>query len=561
MAKVAPEPAAESQGGDYSRNLPVELQLRLQELKSAQTLGKFGFYPIASGEGTELPPLPEAVLADLELAFRVFAAGTSTIPATTACDALMYAGIFDHNLSGGETVTDSRLPVKELSKEQFLAIGHESFMARLSNRHLITLNREFDRFDWGKDDVMEAAELSAALKHLLSLDVQAEEVDFIVRAWTGAGAERQPIDVNIMIAVVSRYVRKHEHDWKILMAFREVMDIQSGGREATDARLTVQMLCSNRKLILSAEEAEEMLWSADWRFDGSGESLDFGSFMAAIFLECEKPSGRLPPLYVSTKNADNVVRPFGQVDSSNSPRTPPSPRPKVAFGLEPTRICNLLSNASVHSHSEAEDPLESLIDIPVYTSHVRKTVRSCRTVALDNDRDFSTFNFDAFKSVPVQLHLLLDEPMSSTRAMALGTFSAINILASVCTLVIEAMLDDPKQYDVLWKASEVYFTVLFSVELLLRYLVCDALRDQTKKDFLRNPRNICDFVAVTPWYIESAVGSASIGSFRLLRIIRLARLSRLARVGRLAHAFPTAAPIAVVLVVVWGIYLLKAPEK
>merc|ERR1712159_747961 len=164
----------------------------------------------------------------------------------------------------------------------------------------------------------------------------------------------------------------------------------------------------------------------------------------------------------------------------------------------------------------------------------------------------------------VRLHLLLDEPNSSPAAKALSAFCGVNILVSTLIIVLETMISGPRSKQpanilAVWQALEVYFTVLFTVELVLRFWVADALGTQTKKHFARNPRNICDFVAICPWYFE-VMFSEALRAFRLFRIIRLARLSRLARVSRLAHWVPLAAPISMVLVVVWGIFLLNEPE-
>jgi len=109
----------------------------------------------------------------------------------------------------------------------------------------------------------------------------------------------------------------------------------------------------------------------------------------------------------------------------------------------------------------------------------------------------------------------------------------------------------------IWFSMELFFTVIFTIELAVRLLVADALKQTTLYEFCTTPRNVCDFIAVTPLYLELIARTSATKSLALLRVVRLARLSRLARVSRLSKRFPSAAPISVVLVVIWGIFLLK----
>jgi len=101
---------------------------------------------------------------------------------------------------------------------------------------------------------------------------------------------------------------------------------------------------------------------------------------------------------------------------------------------------------------------------------------------------------------------------------------------------------------------ECFFTVLFSVEFLLRLSVASSTGDRTTCEFLRMPMNICDVCAVMPFYIELAVKTDS-KEFRLLRVVRLMRLSRVMRMARLAKKSQMFASIAVILTVIWGIYM------
>jgi len=105
-----------------------------------------------------------------------------------------------------------------------------------------------------------------------------------------------------------------------------------------------------------------------------------------------------------------------------------------------------------------------------------------------------------------------------------------------------------------WDILEVFFTLIFTFEYILRLCVSNALHTQTVRQWVIQPSNICDLLAVMPFYIEKAVGGAD-GGYRMLRIIRLLRLTRITRIARLANRNPLFGPIAMVMTVIWFIYL------
>ena len=72
---------------------------------------------------------------------------------------------------------------------------------------------------------------------------------------------------------------------------------------------------------------------------------------------------------------------------------------------------------------------------------------------------------------------------------------------------------------------------------------------------VKAPLNIADVAAVLPWYIEVVTRGDPGSDQRLLRVARLMRLARVVRLGRLAKKWAVLAPIAVVFVVIWGIFL------
>lgn len=152
-------------------------------------------------------------------------------------------------------------------------------------------------------------------------------------------------------------------------------------------------------------------------------------------------------------------------------------------------------------------------------------------------------------------------------ARAFTLVMGILICVSVLTLVLEPLLHPTPQSDAeafVWFVVEAVFTILFTVEICARFIVV-ALKEglagnkQGKTGalaWIKRPLNIVDIIAVLPWYIDViTAGALDNPEFRLLRIIRLMRLARLVRLGRLAKSSALVSPIAMILVVIWGIYM------
>jgi len=159
-----------------------------------------------------------------------------------------------------------------------------------------------------------------------------------------------------------------------------------------------------------------------------------------------------------------------------------------------------------------------------------------------------------------RLYLLVEVPDSSVAASRISVIMAVHIVISVLILFVEPLTiaeSDLVSDSPLWRVLEWYFTLVFTTEYCVRLFVADAIGKQTIKQFLTAPSNICDLVAILPFYMELALRSASSqgGAVRLLRVARLMRLSRVMRMARLATRIALAGPVAMVLTVIWGIYL------
>merc|ERR1719478_1193030 len=110
----------------------------------------------------------------------------------------------------------------------------------------------------------------------------------------------------------------------------------------------------------------------------------------------------------------------------------------------------------------------------------------------------------------------------------------IMILLSVITLFLEPLIspnqdktdDEVTMHERVWNVIETFFTVVFTLEFLIRLAVCNAVGEHTVQEFLKTPSNACDFVALLPFYVEKILASTQDG-LRLLRTARLMKLIRL----------------------------------
>lgn len=82
-----------------------------------------------------------------------------------------------------------------------------------------------------------------------------------------------------------------------------------------------------------------------------------------------------------------------------------------------------------------------------------------------------------------------------------------------------------------WENLEVMCTMAFTVEYVLRWIVCDVYGDSAI-GFVFAPMNLCDLAAIVPFYVKLALESTSFGAARVLRVVRLTRVLRLFKAAK-----------------------------
>lgn len=82
-----------------------------------------------------------------------------------------------------------------------------------------------------------------------------------------------------------------------------------------------------------------------------------------------------------------------------------------------------------------------------------------------------------------------------------------------------------------WLILEIFFTSVFSLEYLMRFFTATAFGGSLGNFFTRI-MNVCDFLALLPFFIELATRSSNGHTVRILRAIRMFRLFRVLKLGR-----------------------------
>ena len=144
-------------------------------------------------------------------------------------------------------------------------------------------------------------------------------------------------------------------------------------------------------------------------------------------------------------------------------------------------------------------------------------------------------------------YLLLEFPETSTAARRISQFSIVVIMFSILAFMLESVPEfhtyggSDGLSSAGWFGFETFFTVLFTIEFVLRFIVAPQ-RWAFWRDFL----NWCDFVAIVPFYFESILAlSAStepwnfaVADENVKVALRVVKLFRVLRVFKMTRQFP-----------------------
>lgn len=132
-----------------------------------------------------------------------------------------------------------------------------------------------------------------------------------------------------------------------------------------------------------------------------------------------------------------------------------------------------------------------------------------------------------------RLYNLFEEPGSSVYAQVLSIVILTTIVFSILCFMLETMPElkssmSPSD----WARIEELCTMIFTAEYLIRFWVCDILGTMTQFQFVRNPANVFDLLAILPFYMKLALDSTGMPALRVFRAVRLIRLTRIFKLGR-----------------------------
>jgi Ca2+-binding EF-hand superfamily protein len=472
------------------------------------------------------------------------------IPWVDVPTALMYAGIFE------EPPEPPELPIG-LKQKEFLELGRDMLVAKLTKAHKKTTTTLFQKYDQTRKGSLTVGELSQCFMDTVHPNISCEEIESLADAWANDGSGQ--ISLDSFIAIMGRFVRKHQTDWDNLCAFREMVESE----HLTEVRINKYMLMNQAKktgIELSEDEVEEMLWAAgltnteDEPTDEFG--IDFGSFMSFIFAFLGEARGELPPPPKKThRSASKKQVPIPEFEILPHPS-----KSDEDDDLKSPPIARELSSASKQTIGTTSSGQSKRTSVWVDEEPKPCFQGSPSMIALETHQTVS---------IRAKLHILLEEPSSSPLAARISIVMLVVIIFSVLVLVLEPLVsegsekkhsDDEKA---VWNVMEVTFTVIFSLELLIRGYVANALGTKTTCQWLREPGTIVDIAAVLPYFTDLVLDNTGSNEFKLLRVIRLLRIGRVMRVSRMAKLsvrlckmdLDVMQPVSVVLVVIWGIYL------
>jgi Ca2+-binding EF-hand superfamily protein len=567
--------------------IPEQLQHRLNGIQTAQVFDRINLYDsVAMSEKKSLPAMPKSFQADLEIAFSTYCEVDegeleAYLDQKYLSAALMYAGIFNTVMRPGTLSPDRKFTLKD-----FLEIGHRATMATLNEKQDAQVEEIFEQFDSDGSGDFDRYEMIEMFRKMFHPDISIEEVDSVADAWM------EPNSVNLsgdrinrqqFRAIMSHFIREHEQDWNLLCGFRELFGKDTIANHDT---LTAATMVRNSLIDMSLDEAQELLWVADWRLHGrgDGESLEFADVVAAVLLDTDSDDrSKLPPKPKIPRRQRHSILQMSLPESHVPEKELDLPCEEAAVD-DASDIPNVLVDLrdkdyelkQIYMWAKLQAPTErqsTQSDVVARTSTTQRTSDPSMRIVEKHDTDLGVETRVKVKQVfetiqpgadwRIRMYCLVEEPQSSRAAEALSLFMGTMIMASVFSLVLQPLTqrqDKPRLEEDVWFGLELFFTIVFTIELLVRWAVADAAGRQSKLGFFMVPSNICDLCAVVPYYVEAILDDQE-DQFKLLRVARLMRLSRVMRLAKLSNRSTLIGPVAMVLTVIWGIYLKHESDE
>merc|ERR1711959_200700 len=117
-----------------------------------------------------------------------------------------------------------------------------------------------------------------------------------------------------------------------------------------------------------------------------------------------------------------------------------------------------------------------------------------------------------------------ENPESSGGAKVYAVFDLLLILFSIACFMLDTTFYQVIATDFAKDVMEAIVSGLFTIQYILRLMVCDATGFSTKRKFILNPMNMCDILAILPFYLQLILATLQVDGLRVMRVFRLIRL-------------------------------------
>eukprot|EP00448_Togula_jolla_P031602 CAMPEP_0170632104 /NCGR_PEP_ID=MMETSP0224-20130122/35076_1 /TAXON_ID=285029 /ORGANISM="Togula jolla, Strain CCCM 725" /LENGTH=1405 /DNA_ID=CAMNT_0010960647 /DNA_START=23 /DNA_END=4240 /DNA_ORIENTATION=+ len=534
-------------GKSEFKELPVDLQRVQDHIEASMALEASGLINSKEGEAGDksdigfYPAMPESMSRDLQTAFHTFAhpgpeGGSDLLDESDLPKALTYAGLLRTPLPQGAD--------RVFTEAEFMRIGLEvamcPFSQEVSRKILQTLRKFADQ-----SGTVGRSDLVPMFRDLLGDSIRMEDVDSIAAGWSDIYSTSGRIDFEKFATVLSRFLKFHEHYYYLLSAVREVSGLPQAAN--LNSRVTAKRLLEwayeSGNTSMTEDLANEMIWAADWRHtgDGRGEDILLSDILAMLVCRLEAHKGELAPL-PKMKTGEKPARPADFVEDLDKVLVSLLPKDEP----EPKLLCNGRGE-SIVTPKRAMSVVSVLMDEPRLSE-----------LAAPAEPTFEAIVKNGEVSWRVKLHMLLEHPTSSLAAQGLAVLQMSLVFLSLVCVSLELELsggdfedqsDSDKQ---LWMWTGLAFAIVFTIEILLRLLVADAVHGHSREHFLNDPKNMCDLIAILALYLNALVPS----QFRVAHLLVVLRLMRVSAIARMT--FPTlagkGAAVLMVVAVIWCIY-------
>jgi len=539
-----------SRNGLPPPSLPEEVQVRLTAMEVAQSLEMHGFYlPWHDAEEAIMPDLPPSMRADIDLAYKHYATEQQTesgeyqavVQPSDILPALMYAGLFHSN----QVYDETQLPTTSLSKDRFVDLCHRGFMSPLVSKQLQTVREIFGIPD---DDTirfrLSAGGLQSSLRKVLG-GITAEMADAYFMAFHSTGDLSGHLGVDSVMGIMSMLIRLHEPYLELVQACREIV-----GSEKFDASMDVQWQRLARAsghaegLLLSEAEIQEMLWAADWRQCGRGEGqrVGFPEMVSSITATYNREAGPLPPSQSQWEQDDVEILSCPSAMELTSDKNWDAlaadlSKKNLPTGTFPAGRLSVSSKQVVDAVELASPPPTKGPDYSEPDQKVR--IQSGETT--------------------------ISDVIVSTQDKLIDTAVSLLIVLSTTALVLEPVVsgkadEQTEREEQIWEIVEAIITSFLTVEVLARFAT--VVRSGLVASGHSVATLVIEALATLPLYMEwlayMEFMRAPLGGMLhdgLVDGAELFRVLRFARVSRFAARTTLAAPVATMLVVVWGVYV------